>query len=148
MFPWIFCDYKKSKEQFKLWDKEIYRDLSKPIGALNEKRLEHFEMMYQSFDDPEIPKFHYGSHYSNSGIVLYYLIRMEPFTSHFLKLQGGKWDHADRMFDSVERTWENVMTNTSDVKELIPEFYYLPHFLQNLNRFDLGKKQTGRNLFF
>ena len=29
----------------------------------------------------------------------------------------------------------------SDVKELIPEFYYLPEFLVNINNFDLGKLQ-------
>ena len=30
-------------------------------------------------------------------------------------------------------------TNMADVKELIPEFFYLPEFLINENRFDLGK---------
>ena len=29
----------------------------------------------------------------------------------------------------------------SDVKELIPEFYYLPEFLTNVNNFDLGRLQ-------
>jgi hypothetical protein len=31
----------------------------------------------------------------------------------------------------------------ADVKELIPEFFYLPDFLVNANRFDLGCKQSG-----
>ena len=31
----------------------------------------------------------------------------------------------------------------ADVKELIPEFFYLPEFLVNSNRFDLGVKQNG-----
>ena len=31
----------------------------------------------------------------------------------------------------------------ADVKELIPEFFYLPEFLENQNKFDLGKKQNG-----
>jgi Beige/BEACH domain len=29
------------------------------------------------------------------------------------------------------------------VKELIPEFYYMPEFLLNSNGFNLGAKQTG-----
>ena len=33
--------------------------------------------------------------------------------------------------------------NMADVKELIPEFFYLPDFLVNANRFDLGCKQSG-----
>ncbi len=31
--------------------------------------------------------FHYGSHYSSSGIVLHYLLRLEPFTTEHIKLQ-------------------------------------------------------------
>lgn len=27
-----------------------------------------------------MPPFHYGSHYSAAGVVLFYLIRLEPFT--------------------------------------------------------------------
>ena len=34
----------------------------------------------------------------------------------------------------------------ADVKELIPEFFYLPEFLQNSNKFDLGSKQNGTAL--
>ena len=32
--------------------------------------------------------YHYGSHYSNSGIVLHFLVRMPPFTNMFLDFQG------------------------------------------------------------
>ena len=34
----------------------------------------------------------------------------------------------------------------ADVKELIPEFFYLPEFLVNENKFDLGRKQSGECL--
>lgn len=32
------------------------------------------------------------------------------------------------------------------MKELIPEFYSLPEFLLNKNRFDFGKKQNGERV--
>ena len=32
------------------------------------------------------------------------------------------------------------------LRELIPEFFYLPDFLSNDNRFDLGMKQNGEEL--
>lgn len=32
--------------------------------------------------------YHYGSHYSNSGIVLHFLVRLPPFTEMFLAFQG------------------------------------------------------------
>eukprot|EP00164_Ancoracysta_twista_P003908 GFYU01005239.1.p1 GENE.GFYU01005239.1~~GFYU01005239.1.p1 ORF type:complete len:1869 (-),score=444.28 GFYU01005239.1:22-4860(-) len=141
IFPWVLSDY--TSEELDLNDETIYRDLSKPVGALNEKRLEGFLERYRCLDDPEIPKFMYGSHYSTAGIVLFYLIRLEPFTTLSVNLQGGKFDHADRLFHSVGDTWSGVLTNSSDVKELIPEFFYLPEFLSNHNKFDLGTKQRG-----
>jgi hypothetical protein len=45
-----------------------------------------------------LPSFHYGSHYSNSGIIAHFLIRIEPFTKYAVKLQGGCFDVADRLF--------------------------------------------------
>ena len=30
------------------------------------------------------------------GVVLYFLLRLEPFTTQALALQGGRFDHADR----------------------------------------------------
>jgi len=43
--------------------------MMQPIGALNPDRLKKFQERYSSFDDPVIPKFHYGSHYSSAGTV-------------------------------------------------------------------------------
>lgn len=36
--------------------------------------------------------------------------------------------------------------NTADVRELIPEFFYLPEFLVNANEFELGTKHHGEHL--
>jgi len=75
-------------------------------------------------------------------IVCSYLVRMEPFTQHFLRLQGGHFDLADRMFNSIREAWLSASKhNMADVKELIPEFFYLPEFLCNSNNFDLGMFQ-------
>lgn len=92
---------------------------------------------YDSFEDPSgaIPKFHYGTHYSNSAGVLHYLLRVEPFTSLHVELQSGRFDVADRQFHSIPQTWKLLMDNPNDVKELIPEFFYFPEFLKNMNKY-------------
>ncbi|CAL0327334.1 unnamed protein product [Lupinus luteus] len=141
VFPWVLADY--SSEVLDYNKSSTFRDLSKAVGALNSKRFEVFEDRYRNFCDPDIPSFYYGSHYSSMGIVLYYLLRLEPFTSLHRNLQGGKFDHADRLFQSIDATYKNCLTNTSDVKELIPEFFYLPEFLVNSNSYHLGVKQDG-----
>lgn len=48
------------------------------------------------------------------------------------------------MFSSVAGAWRLSFNNVGDVKELIPEFYYLPEFLLNVNQYDLGARQQGR----
>jgi hypothetical protein len=43
------------------------------------------------------------------------------------------------MFHSIKDSWSSAsQNNMADVKELIPEFFYLPDFLVNTNKFDLG----------
>ncbi|TYJ08697.1 hypothetical protein E1A91_A11G092100v1 [Gossypium mustelinum] len=144
VFPWILSDY--SSKSLDLSDPSAFRDLSKPVGALNPERLKKFQERYASFDDPVIPKFHYGSHYSSAGTVLYYLVRVEPFTTLSIQLQGGKFDHADRMFSDVGATWNGVLEDMSDVKELVPELFYLPEMLTNENSIDFGTTQLRGKL--
>ncbi|KAH9311229.1 hypothetical protein KI387_026264, partial [Taxus chinensis] len=144
VFPWVLVDYTSATLDF--GDPSVYRDLSKPVGALNADRLEKFLERYTNFDDPVIPKFHYGSHYSSAGTVLYYLARLEPFTTLSIQLQGGKFDHADRMFSDLSATWKGVFEDMSDVKELIPELFYLPEILTNENDIDLGTTQLGEKI--
>ncbi|KAK1300212.1 hypothetical protein QJS10_CPB13g00240 [Acorus calamus] len=97
VFPWVLADYSSEKLDFN--KSSTFRDLSKPVGALDIKRFE-----------------------------------------------GGKFDHADRLFQSIEGTYRNCLSNTSDVKELIPEFFYMPEFLTNSNSYHLGVKQDGEPL--
>ena len=142
IFPWIIADY-ESKE-LDMTNPETFRDLSKPMGALNPDRLRQFLERYELFDGGGIPKFHYGSHYSSAGVVLHYLIRMEPFTSLAISLQGGKFDCPDRLFSSISECWHSCLHSMSDVKELIPEFYTTPEFLMNPDNFPLGTRQDGK----
>ena len=57
-------------------------------------------------------------------------------------LQGGRFDHADRLFHDIAATWENCLHSSSDVKELVPEFFYQAEFLLNSNSFNLGTRQV------
>ncbi|XP_051757272.1 protein FAN isoform X2 [Ctenopharyngodon idella] len=137
VFPWVISDY--SSAQLDLLNPASFRDLSKPIGALNTERLERLLERYR--DMPE-PRFMYGSHYSSPGYVLFYLVRVAP--EHMLCLQNGRFDHADRMFNSVGETWKNCLEGGTDFKELIPEFYGSDcSFLKNLLGLNLGRRQGG-----
>lgn len=144
VLPWVLTDY--SSPELNLETEETFRDLSKPVGALNAARAARFRERYENFDDPEIPKFHYGSHYSSAGTVLYYMLRVEPFTSLAIALQGGRFDVADRLFGGVRSTFEGCLDSMADVKELTPEWFYCPEMFINTQGFELGYKQTGEKL--
>eukprot|EP01125_Pyxidicula_operculata_P005179 TRINITY_DN1880_c1_g2_i4.p1 TRINITY_DN1880_c1_g2~~TRINITY_DN1880_c1_g2_i4.p1 ORF type:complete len:2284 (+),score=559.04 TRINITY_DN1880_c1_g2_i4:47-6898(+) len=143
VFPWIIADYESPT--LDLNDPKVYRDLTKPIGALNPDRLEKLLERYKQtpFSQMDMPPFLYGTHYSSAAIVLFYLLRIEPFTTAFLNLQDGKFDHPMRMFWSIAETWNGCLNNPMDVKEMIPEFYYNPDFLTNQNNLVLGKINTS-----
>ncbi|XP_028980419.2 WD repeat and FYVE domain-containing protein 3 isoform X4 [Esox lucius] len=147
VFPWILADY--DSEELDLNNPRTFRNLAKPMGAQTDDRLTQYKKRFKDWEDPtsETPAYHYGTHYSSAMIVASYLVRMEPFTQIFLRLQGGHFDLADRMFHSVREAWLSASKhNMADVKELIPEFFYLPEFMLNSNNFDLGAKQNGIRL--
>ncbi|XP_031488059.1 BEACH domain-containing protein B isoform X2 [Nymphaea colorata] len=54
IFPWVLADY--SSEKLDLNKSSTFRDLTKPVGALNLKRFEVFEERYRNFCDPVIPR--------------------------------------------------------------------------------------------
>lgn len=147
VFPWVLSDY--TSDTIDLNDSRVYRDLSKPVGALNEDRLasliERFNEL-ESFGFAENERFLYGSHYSSPGVVLHYLIRHEPFTSMAIELQSERFDCPDRLFFDIAGCWNSCMTSTSDVKELVPEMFTCPEVLMNTNQFPLGHTQDNRNV--
>ncbi|CAH1724102.1 unnamed protein product [Aphis gossypii] len=144
VFPWVLTNYESTEMDLGL--PSNYRDLSKPIGALNPSRKAYFEERYGSWENESIPPFHYGTHYSTAAFVLNWLIRIEPFTTMFLALQGGKFDHPNRLFSSIALSWKNCQRDTSDVKELIPELFFLPEMLSNDNEYKLGHQEDGTSV--
>jgi hypothetical protein len=55
VFPWVLSDYESSS--LDLTRASSFRDLSKPMGALDPARLKFFLDRYHAFEDADIPKF-------------------------------------------------------------------------------------------
>ncbi|XP_048195177.1 WD repeat- and FYVE domain-containing protein 4 [Perognathus longimembris pacificus] len=148
VFPWVLADY--TSETLNFTNPKTFRDLSKPMGAQTKERKLKFIQRYKEVEktDGDMTfQCHYCTHYSSAIIVASYLVRMPPFTQAFCSLQGGGFDVADRMFHSVKSTWESASReNMGDVRELTPEFFYLPEFLTNYNAVEFGCMQDGTAL--
>jgi hypothetical protein len=74
VFPWVLTNYET--KELDLSQPSNYRDLSKPIGALNPNRRAYFEERYSTWEHESIPPFHYGTHYSTSAFVYNWMIRV------------------------------------------------------------------------
>ena len=130
VFPWVVVDF--DSEELDLEDPRIYRDLSRPIKALNPRRVEAFRRRQREGpgEDGQV----FGTHYSTPGYVVGYKFRAFPLW--MMHLQGGKFDLPDRLFQDFRQEWENCYSFDGCVKELIPEFFMNDESIL-VNRFDL-----------
>lgn len=96
--------------------------------------------------------------YSKSGTICLLLIRQLQSFTHFytegvtavcLTSEQGGFDIPERMFYNVKKEWESASRdNMGDVRELIPEFFYLPDFLLNSNNIHLGQIQKYHLIYY
>ncbi|KFB53574.1 AGAP004144-PA-like protein [Anopheles sinensis] len=155
VFPWVLAGY--DSPTLDLLAERTFRILEKPIAVQHRELEKHYINNYnhlrqaEESGDPsgaggrrKIQPYHYSSHYSNSGTVLHFLVRVLPFTSLFLQYQDDSFDIPDRTFHSLQTTWNLASKDSpTDVKELIPEFFSFPEFLENQEGFDFGTRQSG-----
>lgn len=137
--------------------------LFQSIGALNPTRKSFFVERYNNWESESIPAFHYGTHYSTAIHTLNWLIRLvsvmdsfflddetsfvqEPFTTYYLNTNEEKSDSINRIFSSISAAWQNCQRDSSDVKELIPEFFSLPEMFTNCNNYKLGRTDEGEDI--
>ena len=124
IFPLLFLDIENN----------VKRDLSKVVSLNRDNKDEiiaRAQSNYSSF------KYHFSQHYSNSGFLLTYLVRLIPFTYQHIIFQSYKFDDAARIFSSLNQIY-GFLNTSGDNRELIPEFYYSLDFLINLNQIDFG----------
>ncbi len=130
VFPWVMKDYESEELKIDSNDhsydySKVFRDLTKPIGALNEERLLQFQERCRSmYDMEDVASFLYGTHYSAPGYCLYYLVRLMP--EHMLCLQNGEcWKKTKSsviMMKSVFVVlliWSRVVSNNLDCSKIL-----------------------------
>ena len=145
---------KDVKEEQKEIIDYLYRDMSLPMGMLeisdeSIKRKEEFDMNYETLlelGDENNKPYVFGSNYSNPIYVCNYLMRLFPFTHISIEMQGKGFDKPDRLFLSVKNSFFNSTSQKGDVRELIPEFFYLPEMFKNINKLNMGTLENGKQV--
>ena len=140
IFPWVLTDFSKGSLPF---PQDSYRKFNFPVGAQSLENQKAVSEKYSEWDEDDMDAFHYGSHYSSEGVALHFLMRIEPYTSQIIDLQGGSMDVADRLFISLEFAWNSCSGQNGDVKELIPELFYQPFCYNSHEKSTYGVTQAG-----
>ena len=151
VFPWIIKNYKDDVISLE----KDFRDLDSPMGMLEiedkkskERKKKCLEEYMNESNFFKLHKRHYGSHYSNPIYVSHYLMRLFPQAVISIELQGAGFDDPNRLFFSVGNSFLSSATQQGDVRELIPEFYYLPEMFINLNNLNFGLRSDElKNLY-
>ena len=126
VFPLLYFDIPRT----------IERDLSKAIALYKNKSnyentLMNIQLNYENFGC------HFNYHYSTSGYILYYLVRINPFTNIHLKFQSNKFDVPKRIFYTLDNYFKAIIYSEEN-RELIPEFFHHFEMFLNLNYLNLG----------
>lgn len=75
----------------------------------------------------------------NEMNLCYYLVRLEPFTSRHIYWHDNACDMPSRIF-------KNISNLGSAANVFPPEFFFLPEFLQNHNKFNFGSFIMGDSI--
>ena len=138
----------------------INRDLKEHIGfqELTEKSKVRKKLFLDLYEETvaeieEIQKFGeseteidlhcFNTHYSNSIYTSNFLIRLFPYSFAAIEFQGNSFDNPNRLFFSINESFYNTSTQKSDLRELIPEFFYFPEMFMNINSINFQKRSNG-----
>ena len=131
VFPWLI----------------LYNDKERDLEYTTVAQDEDTRMMLKEkypFSSEHFP-YHYTTHYSNASFLIYYLIRINPFTDNQITLQVNKFDVPDRQFNSLDEI-QKILFNTKQPREVIPEFFISTEFFYNYNCNYFGTKNNTKIL--
>jgi hypothetical protein len=103
VFPCVVADF--ASEELDLADASVFRDLSLPVGALNEVRMARLRR-----------RPHFETAPPTVVAVVHFLQRLEPFA-----MMGSA-----RLFASVPDEFAKVVSEADDFRDLPPQFFFLP----------------------
>ena len=132
--------FQENTENSKLRKCLILKSYQETINEKNEKIYYENDNENDMNNDNEL--YCFNTHYSNSIYTSNYLIRLFPYTFSAIELQGNGFDNPNRLFFGIEDTFYNISTYKSDLRELIPEFFYLPEMFMNINNVNFHKRSN------
>ena len=119
------------------------RDMSQHIGLQEiydetKARRRTIIKCYESKMDEETKNkgeevYLFNIHYSNPAFTFNYLLRVLPYSFLAVEFQGDDFDNSNRLFYSIEKSLRSNLILKSDLREMIPELFYMVELYYNKN---------------
>ena len=157
VFPLFFIYDKTQGNNFK----RLERKLNLHIGfqEVSEKAKQRKQLINKSFNDEmkdlneeaeevdeetplESPSY-FQTHFSTNIYTSGFLMRVFPYSFLCIELQGSGFDTPNRLFFGIEQSFYNISCTKSDLRELVPEFYYFPEMFLNINKINFHKRANN-----
>ena len=146
IFPTLYISIKKKREL----DKHIgFQDITRE----SKKRRNIYLVKYEDKMEDKIKNKNFTEevvlftiHYSNPAYVFNYLLRLLPYTFLSIEFQGDGFDNPNRLFFSIEKTLISSLNMMTDLREMIPELYYMIELFYNKNNIFFEKIFDGRSI--
>ena len=133
-------DEEINEEQDEINNKD---DTDKQYENLLQKIPKYNYNIEKIYKDPDIEyekiPYLFGSHFSNAMYISHYMGRIFPYSLTMIEIQGSGFDCSERLFICLDKTFASATMEKCDVRELIPEFYFLPELFLNINKLNFGK---------
>ena len=153
IFPWIFLTTKyfnltkksnddnnenSNKNENEKDTKICFRNMKYFMMTQTEEGRENAIQNYKDLENESPNKgYHFALHYSTCGFVLLYLVRISPFMDTHIGFQSGKFDNPNRLISNIEELLD-IMYESKENRELIPELFTTIEYFYNLNYIFLG----------
>ncbi|OHT16411.1 hypothetical protein TRFO_02654 [Tritrichomonas foetus] len=140
VFPQIYCQF----EEMKL------RDLSKPIGQLDEDRSNNFDSAYESNNH----SYYYEESFMDESVVFSFLSRFDPFRILSLNTSNSYYSYNNNdcnltnskfSKDFVQFDLKSFFESTSAVMEAVPQLYIISDVSAGFNKIPPWCSQDNPN---
>ena len=135
---------------YKLLNKN--REMDEHIGfqTINQDCLKRKNLFLNDYlsgqEDEEDDLYLFNIHYSNPAFLFNYLLRIFPYSFLAIEFQGDNFDDPNRLFHSIESALKSTLSLKSDLREMIPELFYMLELFYNKNNILFGKLVDGRDI--
>ena len=109
-----------------------FQDISNESKNRRQTIISTYDQRDEDNDEEDV--FLFNIHYSNPAFTFNFLLRVLPYSFLAVEFQGDDFDNPNRLFFSMEKALKSNLNLKSDLREMIPELFYMIELFYNKNK--------------